>query len=157
MHSQWTFRGAMKTARCSLMHFFANAERYKGLRGERVNPIHIGEHYGNLLAVVTGNEAMLRADFTMIKCGLQRQLQNNNLDVNIGFMCKYGRHQSISICRVILEVLMRNGFTVRGPIHLHAGNWLPDQCWRCDRCDPNYMPKRQLYDIALEVWNSIAL
>ena len=52
---------------------------------------------------------------------------------------------------------MRKGFTVRGPIHLHEGNWLAGQCWRCDKCDPNYKPKWQLYRIALDLWNSIAV
>ena len=84
------FRQAMYTARFPRMHIWTNAEPYTGLKGERVNTIHTGEHYRNLRAVVTGNEAKLRADFMMIKRGLHRQLQIGNLDIHIGFMCTHG-------------------------------------------------------------------
>ena len=151
------FKVEVNTAGFPRIHIWTNAEPYKRRRGEKVDKIHTGEHYINLHEVITDNQVKLRADFTKIKRGLHRQLQNGNFDINIGFMCKQGRHQSISICRVISEVLMRKGFTVRGPIHLHEGNWLAGQCWRCDKCDPNYRPKWQLYRIALDLWNSIAV
>ena len=53
------FRQAMYTTRFPRMHIWTNAEPYTGLGGERVNTIHTGEHYRNLRAVVTGNEAKL--------------------------------------------------------------------------------------------------
>ena len=69
------FRQAMYTTRFPRMHIWTNAEPYTGLRGERVNTIHTGEHYEIIRAVVTGNEAKLRANFRWIKRMLEAEVR----------------------------------------------------------------------------------
>ena len=141
-----------------------NVEKYK--RREDRPPMdlfHIGEHYENLLTAMVGNPDKFREDLTYIKRELQKGFiarisEKDPTDINIGFMCENGRHRSVAMCRLVLEVLTRQGFTrVNGPVHLDRASWTTHQCTDCELCDPQYSRKQQLYNIALERWTSIAV
>ena len=130
---------------------------------EEVDLIHIGEHYENLLAAIVCNADRFREDLMYIKCELQNEVitrisEEHPRDINIGFMCAYGRHRSVAMCRLVFEVLKRQGFTrVGGPVHLHRASWRTHQCTDCEQCDPQYSHKQQLYMMALEGCASIAV
>ena len=141
-----------------------NVAKYRRLEDSPpVDLIHIGEHYENLLTAMVGDPDRFGKDLTYIKRELQNQLsekisEEHPRDINIGFMCGYGRHRSVAMCRLVLEVLRRQGFTrVDGPVHLHRASWRTTQCTDCEQCDPQHSRKQQLYDIALARWTSIAM
>ena len=123
--------------------------------------IHIGEHYDNLWATVVENRHKFRDDLASIKHDLWNEVnarihELHPSTINIVFMCRHGKHRSVALCRIVLEVLKRLGYTnVHGPQYLSRGSWRRDQCMHCASCDPNAWGKEYLYEQALEQWNYI--
>ena len=79
-----------------------------------------GEHYLNLDAVVSlANTERMRKDFYDIKNLLGytiiEKVTKFRTDeaIHIGFMCREGRHHSVTACRITFEVLKRLGYNTQ--------------------------------------------
>ena len=114
------------------MHIWKNVLDYKKGQ-EHVDYIHIGEHYAKLWATLVENRHKFRHDLLSIKRDLRNEI-NARIQVlhpstiNIAFMCRHGKHRSVALCRLVLEVLKGFGFTnVHGPRYLSRGSWRRDQ------------------------------
>ena len=123
---------------------------------------HIGEHFQNLCITLEENHDKFIDDLWYIKHDLvkvlhERRQERNPSEINIAFMCGHGRHRSVAVCRLVLEVLKRVGYNVDGPYYLSQESWKPSQCTKCVFCDPRYKHKPQLYDEAVKKWHSIRL
>ena len=121
----------------------------------------IGDHYLNLSAALFVNDAKLKDDFKFIKTQLWEKLSERASEthpkaVHIGFMCRQGRHPSVAACRLTIEVLKRKGCNVsKKTVHLSELMWEPDQCSTYEECDANGEGKEFLYEMAVQVWNSL--
>ena len=74
----------------------------------------IGEHYRNLSAALFLNDAKLQGDFQVYQKAAvgkltERASETHPTAVHIGFMCRQGRHRSVALCRLTIEVLKRKG------------------------------------------------
>ena len=153
----------LETERAPRMDFVVNCMSYTRLQDEQ-NCAHvrcIGEHYLNLNAVLFLDEEKMKGDFESIKTQLQAKLLERTNEthpeaIHIGFMSRQGRHRSVAACRLTIEVLKRKGYTVaQKRVHLSELMWEPDQCSTCEECDPNCEGKQFLYEMAVQVWNSL--
>ena len=153
----------LETERAPRMDFVVNCMSYTRLQDEQ-NCAHvrcIGEHYLNLNTVLFLNEEKMKGDLESIKTQLQEKLLERTNEthpepIQIGFMSRQGRHRSIAVCRFTIEVLKRKGYNVaKKPVHLSQSMWEPDQCSTCEECDANCEGKEFLYEMAVQVWNSL--
>ena len=123
----------------------------------------IGEHYRNLCAVVFASEEKMRGDLKYIQSQLLGKLMGRAREefpeaVHIGFMSRQGRHRSIALCRLTIEILKRKGFNVdKEPMHHSMVAWGKYQCSTCEECRTSFERKTNLYDIAVSVWDSLTL
>ena len=124
----------------------------------------IGEHYVHLQNVLQNPQ--LKCDFKSLKKQLRIQFveiakhkKDPNLPyprpIHIGFMDTKGRHRSVAVARITVEVLRRLDYKVRGLYHLSEERWSFNLCRDCKYCDVNYHEKQALYDKALQIWNSL--
>ena len=139
------------------IHIQANAEYYNQSK-MGVNARCSGEHYGNLRATILDNNEQLEKDFKWVKRQVERKINEPNPGtINIGCVCKDGRKKSVSLCRIIVEILKRLGeHSVHGPVHIHEYNKEEDQCSStCEQCDLKYLDKQELYTQALNLWKQV--
>ena len=121
----------LECERAPRMDFVVNCMSYT--RGEdEKNWAHvrcIGEHYLNLNAVLFLDDEKMKGDFESIKTQLQAKLLERTNEthpeaIHIGFMSRQGRHRSIALCRLTIEILKRKGFNVdKEPMHHSMVAW----------------------------------
>ena len=109
-------------------------------------PNHPGEHIKNLEAAMDDPE-FLRA---VRECRPEiddwcRKWPNCDHEYVICFMCREGRHRSVTAARLWVEILKRSGFVVKKPVHLCQWNW-----WGCNgdckKCNAEAKGKKEMFD-----------
>ena len=153
----------LERANTPFMHIIIDCRRYKLQINEsqQATVRCSGEHCLSLDAVVCSEENYenMRYDFYDIKellgYMINEKKPNFRTDeaIHIGFMCREGRHESVALCRISVEVLKRQGYNTQEVQYLSQAKWEGGRSCCCECCDANHAEKEEVYETANCVFN----
>ena len=116
-------------------------------RSGAARPIHVGEHIKTLSFV--SKQRQFANNLQKIKARIEKC---DSDIVNILCVCNQGRHRSVAESRLFREVLSRNNYDARGPVHLSRRTWYEHQCATCHSCIESCVGKEQIFNEAAQLF-----
>ena len=95
-------------------------------------PGHWGENSENMVGILGART--FRKNIERVKQVVEKAKREGQGEVNVLFLCRMGRHRSVSTSRLISYALQVNGFNHVKTEHLVCNNWPKRLCRDCPRC-----------------------
>ena len=132
-------------------HISVLVKAHNFARGSTTDPGHHGEHLGNLQALLE-QEDFLKAKIDQVKHGLKVSGHFKKKVIRVLVCCSKGRHRSVTVAKVLQEVVARNGYNTEGPYHLSYDSWPNYLCYWCAKCKGHKKAKEAVFKKAALMW-----
>ena len=95
-------------------------------------PGHWGENSENMVGML--GTRTLRKNIERVKQVVEKAKREGQGEVNVLFLCRMGRHRSVSTSRLVSYALQGNGYNHARTEHIVSEGWLDFLCRHCECC-----------------------